>query len=454
MQEKTGKNCRLYEIKRAKVIWGIVCIAIFFVMLILNYNGYKENDKMQKVYNLQDKISTDFKNTTSETAIAQPFKQDEKMPAIVLVNVGDAGISDVSPDNIENIMLMVFDRNDKKGFINFIAVQKEIFVKKKNNKMLSLKTVFDKDDPQQFCETIEKMLDYKVDGLITYNNKTINDIMGLQYIVKLYVDETNRQNLNPLQKKYEKQYNGDAKEIDSVGYQALNNIQTISFANMYSSGWDKEWSDWCQLNVIRELVKGIKNGNLAELEKMKDIVLKDNTLLSEDVIIKLGARIKAYKIGEISRFPIKDEYVTFGKIKLSFPINYDSQVKKLHRNNKEKKYRISKKAEKFRKIIIAGRKYISEYKIRKSIEKEKKNSENSSNSEGSTYSNNGNDSSGNKAQKSNNSNGKNNSTKSKKSVNTDPVEPTPPPTPEPEPTPHPEPQPQPEENNSSDVLEE
>lgn len=450
---------------KTRKLWIVLCFIVLVIGILSNILNINDNSRIKEIEKLQKKEKSSFYNSNIVDKNSTSLSQNKGLDGIVLLNVGEKSTRNITSDDIHNIILIVFNRNNKKQTINVIAIQKEGCIGRgKKNTLIKLKETFDRENPNKMYDAIEEAVDYKVNSYFVYNNDTIKSIVDIIYIVPLIIEKYSPRDiddiprLNALQKELEKKYNWvKRRNITDYGWQPLNSLQAVAYSNLYfDSSWDVEKNDWKNVRLIVQIINGMKKASYFELEKIKKILINADHDIKEEQLITAGAAIRIHSVIYAARWIWNMDVLKHNGKKYAFSINQKEALYYVHKKCCfEKDYKPSKAANKYIKTLNNTRAYITEQIEKKSAEKEKKYIENSTNSEGSNYSNNNNsNSSSNKAQKSNNSNGKNNSTKSKKSVNTDPVEPTPPPTPEPEPTPQPEPQPQPEENNSSDVLEE
>ena len=448
----------------AKKIWLILCCTVLFAGIIGSISTKKDIIRIEKVKEEQQKKEQTFTEEKEKKRGNCPIAQDDELSGVVLLNVGEKDTKNISPEDIHNIICVIFSNNKKYEIIDVVALQKECCIgKSKSNSLMTIKEIFNKDNPQIMYDAIEKTIDYKVDSFIVYNSNTINEIMDMIYFLDLYISKDETKNIdekveiNQIQKEKLKIHkNRSYKEIEQYNWQRLNPLQVVSYGYLNYDSWDCETNDWKHIYIISQLIAEMRLESYSDLDRIGKILTAGDTDISEKKMISIGAAIKNHKVLFKSRWMWNLEILKYKGKKFAFPSNQVEALNYIHKTlGHEKNYKLSKAAKKYIKTLTNTRAFITEQAEKKAAEKKKKNSENSSNSEGNAYSNNNSsNSSGNKAQKSNNSNSKNNSNKTKKSVNTDPVEPTPPPSPEPEPTPQPDPQPQTEENNSSDVLEE
>ena len=167
------------KISKIRIIFILVCCVLLVSSIAGAMSSRKENIHIKNIKAEQNKIVEEFKRTEKKTNL----RQDDNNKAIVLINTVDNGTENIGAKDIHNIILVVFSKNREKGYINLIALQKEMLIKKdKKGNLKKLKDMFDNKNPEKFYKAIESVTDYKVGAHIIYNNDIIKKMMDYKYL--------------------------------------------------------------------------------------------------------------------------------------------------------------------------------------------------------------------------------------------------------------------------------
>lgn len=456
---------------KSKLVWLVLCCAVLVIGIIGGILSGQDNMRIEKVKAAQQQQKDDFSKAIKAEKKGTPIRQDEDLDAVALLNVGKKDKSNITADDIHNIIVVVFAKNNRKQVIDVIAVQKETCIgKEKNNALQTIKKSFDRDDPQKMYDALEKVIDYNVGSYIVYNNDTIKSIMDLLYIVPINIEKIDYYGVDDLPRINEEQKSispSEKKDVVQYGWQPLNAIQATAYSNLYYDAWDCGQSDWRQNYLIRQLIFGMNGSNYSELQLMKRALLSGDYDISNEKLITMGAALKNCKAVNATRVPFISKLVKHKNTDYYLADQQIKSLKMLHRQyNHEKGYRPSASAKKFAKTSKSLSAYITEYARQQAEKKraaeaakksqqdqyltdENKDSNNSNN-------NTGNNNANNNSKKSNSSSSSNSSSGSKKKSGggskkvTPTPKPTPKPTPEPTPEPTPTPEPEPEGGGSED----
>lgn len=431
---------------KSKYIWLVLCITIILIGITGGIYSSKENSRIERVKAAQENEKKSFKRAAENEEEKTPIVQNDDLGAIALINVGKNDNSDITNKDIHNIVLVVFAKNNKKQLVDFVAVQKETCIGLDGKKNLdTIKKSFDRDDPKKMFDAIEKVVDYKVDSYIVYNNDSIKKIMDLLYVVNLNIEKADWlgvddiPRINEEQKKLSKESFGDKTEnIINYGWQPINPLQAVAYSNIYYDNWDCIHSDWRQLYLFVQMTNGIIGSNYSELEQIRKILLSGDHRIKEKEVILAGAAIKNCKIITMSRWSTYEKQIEFKGKKYIVPLNCLQMLKRIHKEiGREKAYKPSNATKKYEKTLKKIEKHIAAYKAaqEEKARKKQEKSQSNDNSSDNNYSNNSNN---------NNSSNNSNSSKKKKSSGGNTSEPKPAVTPDPEPVPEPVPEPEPE----------
>lgn len=433
-----------------------IAIVVCFVSIVAGAHNNSSVKRMEKTVKKQESILNKF-----EEHKRKGKEQCKEVMSIALINTGDNDTDEIVPEEIQNVTLLTFVDKGDKGVVHITPIQRESYCGIKKDKSLKrIKETFDNKNPQKFYDTIRGFVDYNVVGYFSYNNDTIKEIMDIQYLAGITIWE-NELCLNDRIKQFSDRYGKKSKRIKNIGFQYLDEIQTLAFANIESQFWGKGWNDSCQSRVIFSVLKQLKSGNMTDMDRIGKLLMEGDYDISEKQLVLMGAALRSYRIDNPFRWPKYEKYVTFNNQNYYSPDDLIKCAINLHKKQyKERNYKPSKKlianAKRLKKIDRFMNEYNRKQAEKKALEREKENTNNSSESDDAIYNSNGNSNnpSNNKTRKSKNNNNNRNNNKTNKSESTEPdPTPTPQPSPEPEPTVEPEPQPQPEENNASDSVE-
>ena len=458
MLEIKGRNNKRIERKTLrKKVWKTIVLSFAILISILSivagFESKASVNRMEKIVKKQYAI-----NDTIDENKKVGKKQCKEITSIALINVGDNDSQKIESKDIQNIILVTLIDKGYKGVVHITAIQREAYCEiNKNKKLIKIKDTFDRNNPKRFYDTLKSFVDYDVEGFFVYNNDTLKRIMDIQYLTGVSIWELEL-SMNDKIDLFSKRYDKKSEKVRTTGYQYLDEIQTLAFANVMSEAWGKGWNDVCQIKVLYSILNQLKTGSMADMDAIGKIIMEGDHEISEKELVLIGAAIRSYKIEAPYRWPAFEKYLSFNKQEFFVPDGLIKCAKQLHKKQyKERNYKPSKElianAKRLKKIDRFMNEYNRKQAEKKALEREKENTNNSSESDDAIYNNNSNSNnpSNNKTRKSKNNNNNRNNNKSE-STEPDPT-PTPQPSPEPEPTVEPEPQPQPEENNASDSVE-
>ena len=447
------KSCQ----NKFKKIWLVLCCLFLFVSIITNISNNNKLARIEKIKAIQETEEDGLKKSIENGEKKNSFSQNRKLQGIVLLNVGEKSKKNISSKDIHNIICIVFAKNNKKQIVNIVAVEKDECVRKKKGSLITVKDTFDKKNPKKMYKAIEKIIDYKVDSYIAYNNDTIKEIVELIYVVNLNIAKIEHLNIddkqginNELNRLKEEYSEKDIRKISDYGWQALNSVQAVAYSNLYYNKLDCCDNDWRQLYLIAQIIEGIKDANYLELDKIRDVINDGDHKIDGNQSLLVEASIKMLKKMQVARCSWNLNYITIDAKRYAVSSDQLFCLNYLHKTSfKEKDYKPSSVAERYIKTLEEIKLFIANYFEEKAAEKETNNNSSNYRDRDDIYSNN---SSGKATQKNKNSNKKNEDSKPKQRESSDPVAPTPELQPEPEQTVDPEPQS--EDSNVSDGAEE
>lgn len=355
------------QINMLHKIWFGICIAILLSMILANTNTVFKLTRIEEVKAFQKEITNYFEKKKNSKNC--PYRQDNKIPGIVLINYGENNMNDNSSESIHNIFLVIFEKNNKKGRLNILGLQKETCVAKNGNRIIKLKDSFDKNNPQGFYKAIKMVSGYDVDSFVIYNNDTIKKLMDIFYVVNVnvVVDEFKKINdvpvLNSEINKYAKKYNiSNNIKIKAAGRQLLHSAQILSYINMYYDEWECEKNDWRHVFVLLEFSKIMKNSNYYELEKVKSILNDGVINISKKRMIQIASAIKEYDFTYSGRWPLRGIVMRYKGQKYYLPEIYSNYYEELHITIMgEKKYKSSLSYKKYKTILENIIAFINDY---------------------------------------------------------------------------------------------
>ena len=344
--------------KKCRQVWLCLCLAVLIIGIAGGINSGNKNARIEKVKAAQTELKEKHRTANENKEQPEPLRQNKDIPGIVLLNVGEKSNTDIKGKDIHNILVVVFNENNRKSAINLVAVQKETCVGYSSKKNIeALKETFDKDDPQKFYDAIEKVIDYKVGSYIVYNNDTIKGIMDLLYIVYINVEKADWlgvddiPRINEEQKKLTSEYLGvKSKDITRYGWQALDSLQAVAYSNTYYEIWNCIHSDWRQMYLFTQLINGIKGSNYSELEQIRKILLSGDNKIEEKELILAGAAIKNCNNINLSRWSSCEKQIEYRGKKYVLPWNSSKILEYIHKTKgHERTYKRSDAAKNMQK---------------------------------------------------------------------------------------------------------
>lgn len=307
-----------------KVLITIICIIlVIFAVIGIGATVFIKN-KLSKINYVELDIE--------QIEINEEVKEQEELKGfrtIALLGI-DSRADDYGRGNRSDcIMLAVLNQDTKEA--SLVSIYRDTYLKITGRGLDKVTHAYSFGGPELALSTLNTNLDLDITEFVTVNFEAVVDCVDAIGGIELDITSEELKYINTYVHELNRVTGNSAADVTKAGEQHVNGVQAVAYARIrYTAGGDYKRTERMR-TVLMKLFEKAKTLDVAELNKLVDVMLpKIYTNIESKEILEILPEIAKYKIKENIGWPYNTRGATIGGIWYGPAVTLESNVTKLH----------------------------------------------------------------------------------------------------------------------------
>ena len=321
-EEKEGKKYKKNTKKKNKKKKIILKIFVILLVILVILAGIAAGYVVSK-FSLINHENID----KSEIEVNEGVGEQHGYKNILLLGVDSR--SNSYTNTLSDSIMVVSINHDTKN-VKIASVYRDSYLKF-GNKFDKVTHAFMNGGAKASLSAINTNLDLNLTEYVAINFNVVVDVVDAVGGIDMEITSEEAKYINPYITELNNVTGHKSAKITKAGEYHLDGVQAVAYARIrYTAGGDYKRTER-QRDVLNLVFQKVKTMNIAELNKLADVVLKEiSTNMSTKEILGLVAQVSSFDIEETTGWPFDIKGYQPADVWYGAPVNLEKQVSELH----------------------------------------------------------------------------------------------------------------------------
>jgi len=312
--------------KKAKIAVSIISILLLLILSIIMVGSFYINDKLAKI----NYIELDQNRIQINPEVLAKGESVNTYRTIALFGI-DARANTYDKGNRSDCIILAI-LNEKTKEVSLVSVYRDTYLKMTDMYLDKVTHAYSYGGPELAISTLNTNLDLDIKEFVTVNFDAVVEAVDALGGIELDITEEETKYINGYINEINRVTGHSSEKIKTAGTRQVDGVQALAYSRIrYTAGGDYKRTERMRTVMVKMLQKA-KNLNVAELNKIVDILLpKTYTNIEAQEILAMIPDLATYKIKQNIGWPYETKGATINGVWYGVPVNLEQAVTKLHK---------------------------------------------------------------------------------------------------------------------------